>query len=441
MRIFYLFFIFFVINTFDSYGQTGFVLDENKEDKIKFELINNLIVFPVEINGVELSFLLDTGVSKPIIFNLVNFNEDLQIRNTEKIFIRGLGEGETIEAIKSKNNIFRVGNAVNLNQDLYAIYDPELNFAPKLGVPIHGIVGYDFLENFIVEINYSKRYLKIFNPKYYTYKSCKKCESFDLEFHNNKPYIKGDIELKGKSIPVKLLIDSGGSDALWLFEDENQSIDVPIANFRDFLGRGLSGNVYGLRSKVTSFSLGDFKLKRVNAAFPDSSSISYARKIKSRNGSLAGEILKRFNLIFDYPNNKVTLKKNRYFSDSFNYNKSGITLEHDGVRLVKELHTSFNRADDKNSSVDKPRIIMSGSYEFVLVPSYRIVELRPDSPAEEAGLLRGDVILYINGKHAHMYTMQEITSIFYDENGKNIKLLIDRNGVQLKYSFKLKSML
>ena len=435
-------FIFFLLAcTLNIYSQNEFVLDNGKDDKIKFQLINNLIVFPVEINGVELSFLLDTGVSKPIIFNLVNFTEELHIKETEIISIRGLGDGETIEAIKSKNNVFKIGNAVNLNQELYAIYDPALNFAPKLGVPIHGIIGYDFLKNFIVEINYSKKFIRINEPKYYTFKNCRNCEVFDLEFHNNKPYIEGVVSLNNKSIPVKLLIDSGGSDALWLFEDKDYSIEVPKAHFQDFLGRGLSGSVYGKRSKVRSFSLGDFILKNVNTAFPDSSSISYARNIESRNGSLAGNILKRFNVIFDYPNNKIHLKKNRYFSDPFNYNKSGITLEHDGVRLVKEIQTSFKRSNENDSSKDNNIVIMSGSYDYILVPSYTIVELRENSPAQKAGLKLGDIVLSINNKHAHRFSMQEIMGMFYDDTGKTIKLLVDRNGVQLKYSFKLQEML
>jgi hypothetical protein len=49
----------------------GFTLASNKKhQKIRFELINNLIIIPVEINGVELTFILDSGVSKPILFNL-----------------------------------------------------------------------------------------------------------------------------------------------------------------------------------------------------------------------------------------------------------------------------------------------------------------------------------------------------------------------------------
>ncbi|NNK82946.1 MAG: PDZ domain-containing protein [Flavobacteriaceae bacterium] len=437
------FLIFYILlfNSLSVFAQNEFVLDDDKDDKIRFQLINNLIVFPVEINGVELSFLFDTGVSKPIIFNLVNFTEELHIKETEIINIRGLGEGNTIEAIKSKNNYFKIGNAVNLNQELYAIYDPSLNFAPKLGVPIHGIIGYDFLKNFVVEINYSKKFIRINNPKYYEPRKCKNCESFELEFYNNKPYIKGIVELNNKTIPVKLLIDSGGSDALWLFEDKKQNIETPNAYFIDFLGRGLSGSVYGKRSKVKRFSIGSFNLKNVNTAFPDSASIRFARNFKSRSGSLAGDILKRFNIVFDYPNKKIRLKRNRYFSDPFNYNKSGIILEHDGVRLVKEIQTSIKRSDESASAADNRFIMMSGSYDYILVPSYTIVELREDSPAKESGLMVGDIVLAINNKHAHKYSLQEIMAMFYDDAGKNIKLLVDRNGVQLKYSFKLKDML
>ena len=50
-----------------GFSQGHFVIQNKKQtDKIRFKLINNLIIIPVEINGVDLSFLLDTGVSKPL---------------------------------------------------------------------------------------------------------------------------------------------------------------------------------------------------------------------------------------------------------------------------------------------------------------------------------------------------------------------------------------
>jgi hypothetical protein len=426
-----------------SFSQGKFVLQGVNRDKINFKLINNLIIIPVEINGVELSFLLDTGISKPIIFNFLNLTEDLQINQAEKIYLRGLGEGESVEALRSRNNIFKIGKALSISQSLYAVFDANLNFAPRLGVPIHGIIGYDFFKDFIVEINYSSTYIKIYDPKSYKPKRCSSCEGFDIEFFNNKPYITGVVEIRDEEIPITLLIDSGGSDALWLFDDEELGITVPGKHFDDFLGIGLSGSVYGKRAKVNSLSLGKFKLRHVNVSFPDSTSISYARKFKERNGTISGELLKRFNIIFDYPNRKISLKRNRNFSEPFYYNKSGISLEHDGVRVVRtvEQNRGVARFQSVNESVAVSDLVVSGHYKYTLAPSFKIVELRLDSPAYRAGLQVGDIILNINNRHAHLYSMQQIIHMFYGEDGKRIRLVIDREGIQKKFEFKLESLL
>ena len=438
-----IFFVLLLIITLGSEAQGKFVLQDGRSDKIKFQLINNLIVIPVEVNGVELSFLLDTGVSKPIIFNFLNISEALQINQAERIFLRGLGEGEAIEALRSSKNIFRIGRAININQDLYAIFDPSMNFAPRLGVPIHGIIGYDFLRDFIVEVNYSSRFLRVYPPESYKPKRCKKCVTLPLDFFNNKPYIDAEVTIKGKEAPVKLLIDSGGSDSVWLFEDEVKKISIPDKNFNDFLGRGLSGRVYGKRAKIDNINIGGFDLKRPNVAFPDSVAISFARKFKERSGSIAGNVLKRFNIVFDYGKGEIRIKKNGNFKTPFYYNKSGIELEHSGVRVIREVNKDIvqNPYGSDNESVAQHSMVVTGSYKYKLAPSFAIVEIREGSPADRAGLMVGDVILSINRRHAHLYSMQQVVQMFYDETGKRIKLTVDRQGVPMQFEFRLESLL
>lgn len=429
-----------------GFSQSKFVVQNKKQsNKIKFKLINNLIVVPVEINGVTLSFLVDTGVSKPIIFNFLNVSDTLKIKNTEPIYLRGLGEGESVKTLKSINNIFKIGDAINFNQDLYAVYDAHLNFAPMLGVPVHGIIGYHLFKDLIVEINYSGKYIRLTNPEKYEYKDCKKCERLYLEFYNSKPYLNAEAQINNKKIPLKLLIDTGGSDSLWLFEDAGLGIKSSDNFFDDFLGHGLSGSVYGKRSKIDAFSLKSFQLKNTNVAYPDSSSISFARKHSDRNGSIAGNILKRFNIIFDYQKSILILKKNTHFNEDFTYNRSGIEIAHEGVRFVKEIDNRVLKHDLLGVSdtyiTNGSKIVTNQQYRFSLKPVFVIVELRVGSPAQEAGLLIGDVIISINGKTTYNFSLQQINQMFYDDVGKKMRLTIDRKGQILNYSFNLKSPL
>jgi hypothetical protein len=424
-----------------GFTQSKFSLPRADSDKIRFKLIDNLIIIPVEINGVELSFLVDSGVSKPILFNITN-TDSLQINHVETIYLRGLGGGEPIEAIKSQRNIFKIGNAINISQDIYVVFDDLINFTPRLGVPVHGIIGFDLFKDFIVEINYNSKYLRLHRPNTYKYKTCKKCETFNLSFYNNKPYINGEVTFESEKLPVKLLIDTGSSDALWLFENDELGLNTSYENyFHDFLGKGLSGNVYGKRSRVKSFNLKSFILNDVNIAFPDSTSISYARKHEERNGSISGELLKRFNLIMDYKNAKLTLKKNSNFKDSFYYNMSGLVLEQHGFRVVKEK-SAKKGVDNYGRSVEDNAVInLVEYYHFNLKPAFKIAEIRKGSPSDRAGLMLNDLIISVNNKETHTLSLQEINHFFREDSGKLLRLKIERNDVSMNFQFRLEDPL
>jgi len=71
----------------------------------------------------------------------------------------------------------------------------------------------------------------LYNPKTFQYKKCKKCEEFPLEFYRNKPYVDAAVQLDtlgNEMTSVKMLLDTGGSDALWLFEESHEKIKTPL---------------------------------------------------------------------------------------------------------------------------------------------------------------------------------------------------------------------
>lgn len=417
---------------------------DKKYSKINFQLINNLIVIPVEVNNIELSFLLDTGVRKPIVFNFIKDSDSLKVINTEKIYLKGLGNDGLVEALKSSRNKFKIGDAVNYNQVFYAIFNSSINFTPKLGIPVHGIIGFDFFKDFVVEINYTKRFIKLTKHENYKFKVCKKCEVLNLEFYNDKPYLNAQAIIEGKEIPVKLLIDSGSSDSLWLFENNSLGIKAEDNYFKDFLGFGLSGSVYGKRTKIDAFKLNSFIVENPKVAFPDSSIVANFKNIKNRNGSFGGEILKRFTTIINYKNAKIILKKNGNFKDPFEYNKSGIEIEHAGIKLVTEKEidvVSNGYGDSKSKNVVRIDAIYSPKTKVVIKPIFNIANIRPNSPAEKAGLRKGDVIISVGANNLSSSSLQEVVEKLQGKDGKRINMVVERYGIKIKASFILKSLL
>ena len=427
-----------------SKAQGVFKIDEGKDKfDLSFQSVNDLVVVPIEINGVELSFLLDTGVDSSIIFSLEE-KDSLNIKNASDILLRGWGEGEAITAIKSTGNSVRLGNASHSNFTVYIVYDHQISLSNRLGLPIHGIIGYDFFKDFVVEFNYPKERLVAYNSNSYEYDKCKRCDDFDLVFYKNKPFIKVLVSIDNKEfIPMDLLIDSGSGDALWVFEDPDLGINIPNENFDDFLGFGMGGSVYGKRARINNLKLGKFKLDGVTASFPDTLYFEGVTTYKSRNGSLGSQVLKRFTSTFDYKNKRLRLKPNKNFSDPFEYDMSGIVLAHEGYTVVKDFENNsspvFSETEDEFQGV-----VVYKSYskvKFKLEPQYVIAEIRPNSPAALAGLQIGDLVETINKKPAYNYNLSQINKMFSSEEGKTVKLKIKRNGVSLNIQFKLKRVL
>ena len=422
-----------------GYSQDKFrIIGKSKYQAISFKLINNLIVLPIEVNGSKLNFLLDTCVNNSIMFNLT-VEDSLKLKETEKIRLRGLGEGGSIDAIKSSKNFFGLGKIANGNHMIYLIPGKEFDLSAKMGITINGIIGGDLFRDFIVDINYTTKRIRFYNPNKYNYKDCKKCQEFKLHFYKNKPYLYLTIETSDTDIiDAKLLIDLGGSDALWLFDKSSKKIKLPEKYFEDYLGKGLSGNIYGKRSKIDKISLGNYIFTSANVAYPDSSSIEKVYLHKERNGTLGSEILKRFRLIIDYQNEKIVFRNpSSYFDDPFVYNLSGIELSHNGSMVVPQRKTSLLKGNESNSST----VEILYSYVYALKSSYIISEVRKNSPAEKVGLKARDVVLKINDRPSYNYKLEEIIHIFSTNEGKKIKLLIEREGVELTFSFTLKNIL
>lgn len=425
------------------FAQNDFILDNNAAKAIvPFKLINNLVFIPIKVNGVELNFLLDSGVEETILFSMED-KQEVSFNNVEKIKLRGLGSEEEIEGLKSTKNILETHGLKSNDHMVFIILDQTFNLSSHIGIPVNGIIGHKFFRNNLVEINYQKKRIIVHSQKNNSFreKLDKKFTTVPISIERSKPYILAKATVNNQDIEAKLLIDIGNSDAFWVFE--NNKIKLPDKNFPDFLGKGFSGDIEGHRAKIDKFSIEGFDFKKPIVSFPDSVSIRNVKMVPGRIGSVGGEILKRFTVVLDYKEKKLYLRKNSKFSEPFTYNKSGITIQHNGLQWVQEtVHLeTVQVANTIDELQDRNKNNNNFKYKFALKPVYEIVNVRKNSAAEKSGLRKGDIIVSLNKIQPYKYSLQEINNLLKSQEDLWINLEVERNSVVLKFRFKLEDEL
>ncbi|MCA6068373.1 aspartyl protease family protein [Chryseobacterium sp. RG1] len=417
-------------------AQNSFEIQNAKKTVIPFKLINNLIFIPVNVNGANLTFLLDTGVAETSIFSLEN--KDLKLPNLEKIKFSGLGGNASIDGFRSDNNIIRIGkNYTSTTSTLFIITNQDFNISSHIGIPVNGIIGYHFFKNHLVLIDYLAKKIIIYNDENLFKKKIKNFEGVDITVEKNKPYILANVEMTNEKKDSKLLIDLGNSDAIWLFPTLIKNFVYNRPNIDDFLGRGFNGDIYGKRSRIHNLYLGNFRFEKPLTAMPDEYSIQHISLIENRKGSIGGDIMRRFTIAFDYSNQKLYLRKNRNFNDPFHFNMSGLDFRQDGLEWSKD-EVSLMTQNKNNQNSGATELIMSNlQYNFVLKPIFAIAGVRKDSPADKAGLKKDDKLISINGKKTVDMTMEKIMEMMKSEEGKTINMQIQRNNKEMILSFDL----
>jgi len=390
-------------------NQTGFVFDNPKKKSItiKFKTSSNLIIIPVAINNSDtLNFILDTGVRYPIITELPFVNK-LNLNYLQPINVKGLGEGEQLTAYRSGNNTININGLVAYDQEIHMVINENFQISHILGIPVHGLIGFNLFKDYVVKIDYEDQKITLIKPEYYTYKEKDKDIILPLVFEQNKPFVKTSIVTdKNEDVPVKLLVDTGASDALWLSTNSDNRISLPENHIETFLGRGLSGDLYGKKGRIGAIWVGPLVLYEPIVAFPENLMVDQLINQNDRNGTLGAEILRRFYVTMDYPNKRLILRPNSNLKDDFNYNMSGL-------------------------EVSNP---MPG------LPIFLITNIRKNSPAYYAGIQENDQIISLNSTTNKTLTLNDINLMFQSQEDKRIKLTLLRQGEPIKTEFFLKKM-
>ncbi len=372
--------------------------------EIPFVLNSNHIHIPVGIaqtgkrllgGAKSLNFILDSGAPIPILDTQAA--KDLGLKTLGKFEGRGVGEATqevnlvTLSSIRFGDLIIDSVSAATIGLKPLSKYE---------GMPVEGILGYDIFSRFVVKVDYENQKLTLYEPSSFEYEG--KGEIFPVTLENNLPRIKAKIDGQYQG---NFLIDTGARSSLSLHTPFVQKHDLLTKTGKKidvFSGIGIGGKAMGKVTRVKSIQIGSFKIPAPVTSL--SASEKGALASERTDGLIGGGILKRFTVIFDYPNKRMILEPNRDFAYEDN-------LDMAGLWLTKENDTT--RVD------------------FVI----------KDSPAAKAGIKEGDLVIKINGQSTKDLLLRDIRKMLKAGEGKTVSLVINSEGKEKSVKLKLEKLI
>ena len=266
----------------------AFVTDPELARAIPIELMQNLVVVDVSVDGETGRFLLDTGAGSTIVSRA--FAERLGLAEKGRIEARGAGGNETAAFVEVGS--LTVPGIELRDQTLVTL--PLDALAGALERPIDGILGYDFLSRFTVEIDYVEKRLALGEPGGYVPREG--AVRVPLTIEANIPRIPGRVG----DLPAGLFIlDTGNSRSVFLHGPfvKKHALGDLLETVASRVS-GIGGHQEILEARVPSLTVGDVPFTDVPVAY--STADSGVLAIDEAIGNLGGALFAHGVLAVDY---------------------------------------------------------------------------------------------------------------------------------------------
>ena len=382
------------------------LLQGKSKVSIPFKFVNNFIILDVNIFGtIPVSLIFDTGAEHVILFKR-EYTDILQVSYDKRIPIMGSDLSRQIYALITRNAVLEIPNLPPTSFDILVLEEDYFNLEELIGTSIDGLIGGGFFKNLVVQIDYRNLQLTLHDPA--GFKIPHGFTILPIKIKINKPYIDAAACLQdGSVVQVDLLIDTGASVPLLLHTNSHPSLKLPDRSIRGKLGMGLGGYLEGFIGRINKLTVGEIDFPGIITSFQDIKTEFLANKDRFRNGILGNQLLSRFMVYFDYNRGQLLLKARKSKNKPFEMDKSGLVI--------------FAYGNDFN--------------QFIINDIIR------DSPASESDVLPGDELVQLQGMPASFYSLQSINTILQKKAGKRIRLVVRRDGKNLKRHFYLRDLI
>lgn len=313
-----------------------------------------------EADSIKGNYVFDTGASG--LYFDTTFYSNNSFEYSKVLTAKAPGAGTTLQDII----VIRDTVGFLFGTEYYqTAFVPVLNLKPILGDFIDGILGLEYFNGSVLNINYEHEYMRrlqsIDSLDLSDYKRIK------LEKEDNRLYIPLKVQINDSiTITGNYQLDFGAGGNVTLtssaaneFNLQN-NIDKKTPYFTKYGGVGGESSMYSFRA--ASVQIGDFVFDDVNMNF--SSDKSGALASSKHFGLLGNGIYDRFHVVIDFKNNDLYLKPNSNYNEPFEFSRLGFSYvdrnQTMDAWIVTGLYKGCN-AEKQGLKIDDKIISLNGT--------------------------------------------------------------------------------
>jgi hypothetical protein len=275
---------------------------------------NGKPLMQLEINGHKGTMMIDNGILWDQIWLFGSpLVTELNLKPTEESSIGGAGEGEPTAAYTAENLTLKFDDIIFYEQPVL-VSPPSAGFAGMFP-GADGQLCNTFFKHFIVEFDFITNQVILHRPEQFQYTG--KGSVLDMELNKSGTHsipFKFDMP-DGKIYNDRVDIDFGGIYPLKIALNNKHNIQLP-ENVNEKYSYGAQGKIIEYTGEIKSMTIGKYTFKNPIVVFGDEKT---SRIHPDNLGVIGLPLFIKFNIIFDYINNKIYIDPNDNFDKPFEY--------------------------------------------------------------------------------------------------------------------------
>jgi predicted aspartyl protease len=374
-------YFFFICNSIQA--QEEFVQARSKLiTKFSFtQLSGGVVTLRGTIDNLKdsLTFVLDTGSGGISLDSATAKQLGLTLTKSDRT-IRGIAGMRKVDF--ALNHVLRLPGLQTDSMDFH-INDYEI-LTNSHGVKIDGIIGFSFLRRYIVRLDFDKNIIELFTPGLFKYE-----RGGHLIKPRFTPLPVDELYVNdNRAVHAKYIFDTGAGLNVLLssdFESDSSIIKKKRKRYTTQV-EGMGGKRLMELTVAEQVKLGPYKFRNVPVhIFEDEYNLTMYPQLA---GLLGNDLLRRFTVVLNYPEQSIHIKPNSHYTEPFDYSYTGLGIYQDGGDV-------------------------------------RVLDVIEDSPAKKAGFMVNDLIFAIGNTFTK--NVQVFKNALQQTIGK-IRVLVVRDG-------------